>query len=461
MGDDVVVSVKHVSKKYCKSLRASMRYGVQDIARNLVGMKSHGENLREREFWALDDVSFDVRRGEAIGIIGPNGSGKTTLLKLLNGIFWPDKGRISVTGKVGVLIELGAGFHPLLTGRENIYINAAILGMTKREVDDRFDSIVAFADIGDFIDTPVKYYSSGMFVRLGFAVAIHSDPDILLIDEVLAVGDIQFQVKCFRKLASFKEMGKTLFLVSHDMGAIQRQTERVILLHRGALHCVDHPKDAVNKYLSLMSTRIAKKLEVSGTEGAQGRELEIFARRNGTEVNLEDDRCFLRTSYNHNEFRYGSGGARIVDFELLDEEGKEVAGVKSNETIFLRVNVRFYDHVEKPIFGLAVKTKEGVELYGTNTLVKDMEPGPGRKGEEVLVEYRINLPLQSGDYFLSVGVSGLSANDIVPLDRRYDLLSVSVLPADKSFGIVNLNATIRVETGGIFESSKASYDDAR
>jgi len=186
---DIAITVDHVSKKYCKSLKRSMLYGVTDIGRNTLGLSSHSGNLRKSEFWAVDDVSFEVKKGETLGIIGPNGSGKTTLLKMLNGIFWPDKGKITVKGRVGALIEVGAGFHPLLTGRENIYINAAILGMTKEEVDEKFDDIVEFADIGDFLDTPVKFYSRGMYVRLGFAVAVHCEPDILLVDEVLAVGD--------------------------------------------------------------------------------------------------------------------------------------------------------------------------------------------------------------------------------------------------------------------------------
>src|SRR4030042_894305 len=201
-----------------------MYYGMMDIGRNMFGLASHSERLKNGEFWALDDVSFDVKKGETLGIIGANGSGKTTLLKLLNGIFWPDRGRIAIKGKVGVLIEVGAGFHPLLTGRENIYINSAILGMTKKEVDKKFDVIVEFSDIGEFLDTPVKYYSSGMFVRLGFAIAVHCEPDILLIDEVLAVGDIRFQVKCFGRVQEFKETGKTMILVTHDMGDIQKHT---------------------------------------------------------------------------------------------------------------------------------------------------------------------------------------------------------------------------------------------
>src|SRR3990172_3423613 len=198
--DDVVIKAEHVSKKYCKSLKHSMSYGLQDIGRNLVGLSSRSELLRKNEFWAVDDVSFELKRGEALGLIGPNGCGKSTLLKMLNGIFWPDKGKITMKGKVGGLIEVGAGFHPLLTGRENVYINGAILGMSRKEIDDKFDDIVEFADIEDFIDAPVKSYSSGMFVRLGFAVAAHCEPDVLLVDEVLAVGDVNFQNRCLRRI---------------------------------------------------------------------------------------------------------------------------------------------------------------------------------------------------------------------------------------------------------------------
>ncbi|MBA7636366.1 Vitamin B12 import ATP-binding protein BtuD [subsurface metagenome] len=233
MDDRVVIRVEDVSKKYCKSLKKSMLYGVKDIGRNILGLSSHSENLRKDEFWALDDVSFEVRKGETLGIIGPNGSGKTTLLKLLNGIFWPDKGDIAIRGKVGALIEIGAGFHPLLTGRENVYLNAAILGMTKEEVEKKFQSIEEFADIGDFIDAPVKFYSSGMFVRLGFAVAVHCDPDILLVDEVLAVGDAQFIEKCSNRINTLLDKGMTLVLVSHNQHLINILCSRAIVLNKG------------------------------------------------------------------------------------------------------------------------------------------------------------------------------------------------------------------------------------
>ncbi|MBU4257587.1 ABC transporter ATP-binding protein [Patescibacteria group bacterium] len=248
ISSDAAVRVEHVSKKYCKSLRRSMFYGIQDIMRNSVGLPARSEKLRKDEFWALDDVSFDLKKGETLGIIGPNGSGKTTLLKMINGIFWPDKGKITVKGRVGALIEVGAGFHPLLSGRDNIYVNAAILGMNKREVDKKFDAIVAFADIGDFLDTPVKYYSSGMFVRLGFAVAVHCEPDILLVDEVLAVGDTGFQNKCFNKIGELKKNGTTTILVSHNMHVISTFTGEVVFLNKGRAEYFNSVAEGVKEY---------------------------------------------------------------------------------------------------------------------------------------------------------------------------------------------------------------------
>lgn len=249
MGGDVLVKVDHVSKKYCKSLKQSMFYGMNDIGRNMLRLDSKPEVLRKDEFWAVNDVSFELKRGETLGLIGSNGSGKTSLLKMLNGIFWPDKGEITIRGRVGALIAVGAGFHPVLTGRENIYVNGAILGMTKQELDKQFDAIVDFADIGDFLDTPVKYYSSGMFVRLGFAVAVHCEPDILLIDEVLAVGDASFRGKCYNMIADLKKKCSVI-LVSHDMGAIARVCDRCIFLSHGDLKMDGAPVEVIQAYYS-------------------------------------------------------------------------------------------------------------------------------------------------------------------------------------------------------------------
>jgi lipopolysaccharide transport system ATP-binding protein len=262
--DGVAIRVEHVSKKYCKSLKRSMLYGVKDIGRNTLGLSSHSEKLRKNEFWAVDDVSFEVKKGETLGIIGPNGSGKTTLLKMLNGIFWPDKGKITINGRVGALIEVGAGFHPMLTGRENVYINAAILGMTKEEVDEKFDDIVEFADIGGFLDTPVKFYSSGMFVRLGFAVAVHCEPNILLVDEVLAVGDVEFRAKCYNRIAELLE-NCAVVIVSHQMPAIARISSKCMVLNNGHSIFQGRAEDAIQCYYSLLDE---EKITIKHTVGS-------------------------------------------------------------------------------------------------------------------------------------------------------------------------------------------------
>jgi lipopolysaccharide transport system ATP-binding protein len=256
LDDDVVIQFDHVSKKYCKSLKRSMLYGVSDIGRNLCGLSSHSDELRKNEFWAVNDVSFELKKGESLGLIGPNGSGKSTILKMLNGIFWPDKGKITVRGRVGALIEVGAGFHPFLTGRENVYLNGAILGMKKEEVDARFESITEFAGVGDFIDVPVKAYSSGMFVRLGFAIAVHCEPDVLLVDEILAVGDEAFHRKCFNKIGALVKKGVSIILVSHNLNYVNMMTSKCILLEKGKILKYDRTNDVVNEYFKLQKDQV-------------------------------------------------------------------------------------------------------------------------------------------------------------------------------------------------------------
>ena len=233
--DEVVLSVQGVSKKFCRGLRRSLFYGAQDIAAELLGVRGRSERLRPQEFWALKDVSFELRRGETLGLIGPNGSGKTTLLRIISGLIRPDEGAVEIAGRVAPLIALGAGFNPILTGRENIYANMSILGLSKLEIDQRFDQVVEFAEIEDAIDAPVQTYSSGMAARLGFASAIHTEPDILLIDEVLAVGDVQFRAKCFRKLNDLRQKNVSFVLVSHSSNAILLNCKSAIYLSKGKL----------------------------------------------------------------------------------------------------------------------------------------------------------------------------------------------------------------------------------
>lgn len=245
---DVAVKVEGLSKKFCMSLKKSMLYGTYDVARDMIGVPQKNVQLRKSEFWALQDINFELKYGEKAGFLGENGSGKTTLLRLLNGIFPPDKGRITINGRIGALIAVGAGFHPYMTGRENIYLNGTILGMSRKEIDKKLDEIVDFAEIGDFIDAPVATYSSGMTVRLGFSIAIHGDVDIMLVDEILAVGDLAFQLKCLRKLSEFRSQGGTFIIVSHSMQVIRNSCDKAIWLDKGRILTSGDVYDVCDKY---------------------------------------------------------------------------------------------------------------------------------------------------------------------------------------------------------------------
>ncbi|MFB2737086.1 ABC transporter ATP-binding protein [Umezakia ovalisporum] len=246
--DEVVLSVKNVSKRFCRDLKKSLFYGIQDIAGEVFGARRKDVELRKGEFWALNDVSFELRRGEALGLVGANGAGKTTMLRIISGLIKPDHGSVEIKGRVAPLIALGAGFNPILTGRENVYVNMSILGLSKEEIDERFEDVVEFAEIGEAIDAPVQSYSSGMAARLGFACAIHTEPDILLIDEVLAVGDIKFRAKCYRQLSKLRDMGVTFVLVSHNTQAIFTACTRAIYLRKGEVLGFGSVSDIVRQY---------------------------------------------------------------------------------------------------------------------------------------------------------------------------------------------------------------------
>lgn len=324
--NDIAIKVEHVSKKYCRALKHSMLYGTIDIARNAIGLSSNSHQLRKNEFWALDDISFEVKKGEILGIIGLNGSGKTTLLKLLNGIFWPDKGKITVKGKVGALIQVGAGFHPLLTGRENIYLNAAILGIGKREVNKKFDDIVNFADIGDFLDTSIKYYSSGMLVRLGFAIAVHCEPDILLVDEILAVGDLPFRLKCNKKISKIRQKGNTILLVSHNMNAIRNVCEKVIWLNNGKIKKIGDVHRICELYEEYTLTSKKNNYEGMGQK-----------------------------------FNYDPS-VKITKVEFLDNNDKICTTFNVGDYFKLRIHLDCRRKVKNPIFSVGIFNQEGVAL---------------------------------------------------------------------------------------------------
>ena len=382
MNDEVAIKVEHISKKYCKSLKMSMLYGVKDIGKNMLGLSSHSEKLRKSEFWAVDDVSFEVKKGETLGIIGSNGSGKTTLLKMLNGIFWPDKGKITIKGRVGALIEVGAGFHTLLTGRENVYINAAILGMTKEEVDEKFDDIIEFADIGDFIDTPIKFYSSGMFVRLGFAVAVHCEPDILLVDEVLAVGDEGFQNKCFNKIGELRKSGTTTILVSHNMHIISAFTEKVIFLNNGKAKYFNSVAEGVKEYTKLFINKEDLGIEkiCSGND----------------KINFFDVEINKRVFYPGDSFLISIKYESLVNY---DETDIDIAILSSNEgTSYFQATNKAYNKkidLETGKHNLKIKIED---IPINNAMAKIGIAIWSKKRSELLFWWRIPIEFKGIDY---------------------------------------------------------------
>ena len=346
MADPVVLRVTNAGKKFCRTLRRSMYYGMTDVLRGMTGLHSRSDSLRQDEFWALDHVTFSLNRGERIGLIGGNGYGKSTLLRLLAGIYQPDAGRIEVRGKVCALIALGAGFHPLLTGRENIYLNGTILGMTKREIDGFFDQIVEFSGIGEFLDAPVKTYSSGMHVRLGFAIAIHSSPDLLLIDEVLAVGDSAFQNRCIEKVLVLNSKGTAIIFVSHSIQAIERLCLSGLLLKRGKQLFCGSIRECVQRYYDDISKDnlghgIAPKL--IGLGEVLISDVQVFqAGGNSSDRNVEFGKDFIIQF--HYRFVCEPSHSNQVRVWIRTYEGRDVQRLTFQECPFN--DGRIYDNVQ-------------------------------------------------------------------------------------------------------------------
>lgn len=371
--DEVVLSVQGVSKKFCRDLKRSLLYGVQDIASELFGLRQTSENLRSKEFWALKDVSFQIRRGEALGLVGKNGSGKSTLLRIISGLIKPDTGCVEVYGQIAPLIALGAGFNPILTGRENIYANMSILGLSSQEISERFDEVVEFAEINDAIDSPVQTYSSGMAARLGFACAIHTEPDILLIDEVLAVGDIKFRAKCYRKLAHLRDKGVAFVLVSHSSNSILSKCESAIYLSKGKMIMAGDAASVTRQY--------ENDLFLEGTSKAIG------------EVHLPE------------KSSHESSGLDITSVFFRDSEGNKVNVPTSGTSIELCIGCKVHKKISDINISFSVKEQigEGDKILALSTL-HDKEPLYLPVGEN---EIRVEMPhfgLRPGLYIMDIHV---------------------------------------------------------
>jgi lipopolysaccharide transport system ATP-binding protein len=368
---EVILSVHNVSKRFCRDLKRSLFYGMQDIASEVVGLRREGKTLRPKEFWALNDVSFQLRRGEALGLVGKNGSGKSTILRIIAGLIKPDIGSVEVKGRVAPLIALGAGFNPILTGRENIYANMSILGLSKQEIDDRFDEVVEFAEIGDAIDSPVQSYSSGMAARLGFSTAIHTNPDILLIDEVLAVGDIKFQSKCYRRLDELKRKAVSFILVAHNPEAIYATCTSAVYLLRGNLIAQGDVSPVMRRY--------EEELYKSETdEQAQGE--------------------FSITKKAKDE----SAGLDIISVHFQDKNEKKILQPVSGE--FTRICINCYAHASYDEIGLRVRIQKqghGGDFLFMNNL-HDKQPLKVKEGDNSIYLDFPYLGLMPGNYTLIV-----------------------------------------------------------
>ena len=391
-----------------------------------------GRRRFHQAFWALQDVSFSVRAGEVVGILGRNGSGKSTLLQIICGTLQPSTGSVQTTGRVAALLELGAGFNPEFTGIENIYFNAGILGLTQKEIGERLDEILAFADIGEHVHQPVKTYSSGMYVRLAFAVAACVEPDVLIIDEALAVGDVQFQAKCFRRFEDLVRAGKTILFVTHSTEQVVRHCSRALLLEDGRLIDDGEPRQIANRYLDLLLG--AREPGAAASEPSSS---------NGTmDVDLADGRIEARPGYCRSEYRWGNGGAKVVDVKLT-QAGNTLHKIQydAGQRMAIRVEANFEKACENPIFGFFIKTPDGVTVYGISTKTLLLNNGlSAAAGQSLCVEFVCELNLGSGSYLLSVGISSMLGTEVIPLDRRYDVLHFEVVNASGAVGLADLHA---------------------
>ena len=411
-------------------------------------------------FTALDDVSFDVAPGETVGIIGPNGSGKSTLLEMVCGTLTPTRGTVAVSGRLAALLELGAGFNPAFSGRENVYLNAALLGISREEVEDRFQDIVEFAGIGEFIEHPVSTYSSGMYVRLAFATAVNADPDILIVDEALAVGDIRFQRKCFRRFQEMQKAGKTILFVTHSVELVQAHCSRAIYLKSGAIWSKGEPKAVIQDYLEdlfgsersvptqtqLMEPAASPPSEAikedrAGIGGEIGTSLEKAP--SAVSANLPLDLCPTRPLYNPNEYRWGDQRVAIFDYALHGENGPIRGGFERGQKVGLDLSVFFAENVEDLIIGFTMKTVDGRTVFGANTRERGIEVPSLEAGCKVLVRFDFICALIPGEYFLSIGIAQDDpTRDNIAVDRRYDLIYMPVRGAPGDFGVADLGLSI-------------------
>lgn len=395
-----------------------------------------------KEHYALHNVSFDVKRGETVGIIGTNGSGKSTILKIITGVLNPSGGHVEIDGRISALLELGAGFNMEYTGIENIYLNGTMIGFSREEIDAKMQDILDFADIGDFVHQPVKTYSSGMFVRLAFAVAINIDPEILIVDEALSVGDVFFQAKCYKKFEDFKKMGKTILFVSHDLGSISKYCDRVVLLNRGKKLAEGTPKEMVSMYKRIMVNQ-------DKAEEIAAHQMDMSSLEEEDEKEIKEAACEgqWKKHYNLNPDvdEYGNGAAEIEDFAIIDENGNYTNAIVKGTRFRLKSKVKFKQDIHDPIFTYTFKNIQGVAITGTNTMYEKKDVPLAKEGETYVATFEQDMFLQGGEYLLSMSCTGYRDGEFQVYHRLYDVCNVTVVSDKNTVGFYDMNSVTTVE----------------
>lgn len=413
---DIAISVNNISKMY------KLYDNPMDRLKESLGLS---KKKKYKEHYALNDVSFQVHKGETVGIIGTNGSGKSTILKIITGVLNPTQGELVVDGRISALLELGAGFNMEYSGLENVYLNGSMIGFSREEIDEKLDAILSFADIGDFIHQPVKTYSSGMFVRLAFAVAINIEPEILIVDEALSVGDVFFQAKCYHKFEEFKKMGKTILFVSHDLGSIGKYCDRVVLLNQGKKIAEGSAKEMVDLY---------KKVLVHQED----------------QPDRPDKKAVLEAAWekpfqlNPNMQEYGDKSAEIVDFSLLDEKGRITNTIEKFTEFTVKMKIRYHKEIQDPIFAFTIKDLKGTDITGTNTMLEKVHIPDHKAGEIQEVSFTQRMNLQGGEYLLSLGCTGYRDGEFVVYHRKYEICNISVVSSKNTVGFYDMDSKIQL-----------------
>ena len=401
---------------------------------------------KHKQHYALKGVSLNIYQGETVGIIGTNGSGKSTILKIITGVLNPSGGEVNVNGRISALLELGSGFNMEYNGIENVYLNGTIMGFSEKEIDEKLPAILEFADIGDYVYQPVKTYSSGMFVRLAFAVAINIEPEILIVDEALSVGDVFFQAKCYHKFEEFKKMGKTILFVSHDLSSISKYCDRVFLLNQGTLLGEGSPKEMIDAYKQVLVGQYAVPEKQENQDLLNDEGLQEAAGRAGSSAGQNP-----AIGQNPNLLEYGTRQAEILEYYLTDDRGVKTTAVIKGSEFTLHMRVLFHDYVPAPIFAFSIKNIQGTEITGTNSMIEKAYLEGANADQVKEITFTQKMSLQGGEYLLSLGVTGYVADTFEVYHRLYDVLNITVVSDKNTVGYYDMGSEVVVKDGQRFK----------